>query len=111
MDDYRDQGLIFPSQRGTLMNANPTSRSFKPILGRASLPDIRLHDLRHTCGTLMLWEGVHNKACSGTPRHATISITFDTYSHWLPCTGDEAAGATESIFGRRKEVWVVVKGA
>ncbi len=43
------------------MNANPTSRSFKPILGRAGLPDIRLHDLRHTCGTLMLWEGVHIK--------------------------------------------------
>ena len=42
-EDYQDQGLIFPSRRGTPMNArNLTSRSFKPILKRAGLPDIRL---------------------------------------------------------------------
>jgi len=44
------------------MNArNLTSRSFKPLLKRTGFPDIRLHDLRHTCATLMLCEGVHIK--------------------------------------------------
>ncbi|MBA3473716.1 MAG: tyrosine-type recombinase/integrase [Rubrobacter sp.] len=39
-----------------------TARSFKPILKRAGLPrSVRLHDLRHTCATLLLCEGVHPK--------------------------------------------------
>jgi integrase len=37
---YQDRGLIFPSKRGTAMNANNlTARSFKPILKRAKLQD------------------------------------------------------------------------
>jgi integrase len=98
-DHYHDQGLIFPSRKGTPMNArNLISRSFKPILKRAGLPDIRLHDLRHTCATLMLCEGVHIKLVQELLGHATVSITLDTYSHLLPGMGDEAAGATQHIF-------------
>ena len=98
-DEYRDQGLVFPSQKGTPMNAsNLTGRNFKPILKRAGLPGIRLHDLRHTCATLMLCEGVHVKLVQELLGHATISITLDTYSHLLPGMGGEAAGAMERIF-------------
>ena len=81
------------------MNArNLISRSFKLILKRAGLPDIRLHDLRHTCATLMLCEGVHIKLVQELLGHATVSITLDTYSHLLPGMGYEAAGAMERIF-------------
>jgi integrase len=81
------------------MNAsNLTGRNFKPILKRAELPGIRLHDLRHTCATLMLCEGVHVKLVQELLGHATISITLDTYSHLLPGMGGEAAGAMERIF-------------
>ena len=100
-DNYQDQGLIFPSRKGTPMNArNLTGRSFKPILKRAGLPDIRFHDLRHTCATLMLCEGVHVKLVQELLGHATISITLDTYSHLLPGMGDEATLAMERIFSR-----------
>ena len=98
-DNYQDRGLIFPSRKGTPMNArNLTARSFKPLLKRAGLPDIRLHDLRHTCATLMLCEGVHIKLVQELLGHATISITLDTYSHLLPGMGDEATCAMERIF-------------
>jgi integrase len=98
-DDYQDQGLVFPSRRGTPMNAkNLTARSFKPILRRSGLPNIRLHDLRHTCATLMLCEGVHIKLVQELLGHATISITLDTYSHLLPGMGDETAWAMDRIF-------------
>jgi len=83
------------------MNArNLTGRSFKPILKGAGLPDIRLHDLRHTCATLMLCEGVHVKLVQELLGHATIAITLDTYSHLLPGMGDEATGAMDRIFSR-----------
>jgi integrase len=80
------------------MNAmNLTARSFKPILERAELPNIRLHDLRHTCATLLLSKGVHPKLVQELLGHVTISITLDTYSHVLPGMGDQTATAMESL--------------
>jgi integrase len=94
---WEDKGLIFPSQRGTTMNArNLTARSFKPILKRTGLPDIRLHDLRHACVTLLLSRGVHPKFVQELLGHATIAITLDTYSHVLPAMGDQTAAAMEA---------------
>jgi integrase len=46
-DLYRDDGLVFTSGVGTLINpSNLRRRSFKPLLQRAGLPQIRFHDLR-----------------------------------------------------------------
>jgi integrase len=79
------------------MNAkNLTARSFKPILKRTGLPDIRLHDLRHTCATLLLSRGVHPKFVQELLGHATIAITLDTYSHVLPGMSDQTASAMEA---------------
>jgi site-specific recombinase XerD len=79
------------------MNArNLTARSFKPILERAELPrSVRLHDLRHTCATVLLKRGQHPKFVQELLGHATISQTLDTYSHVLPGMGDELADAMD----------------
>ncbi len=42
------------------------------------LPQIRLHDLRHTHATLALQAGIHPKVVSERLGHATVSITLDT---------------------------------
>jgi integrase len=52
---YEDWGLVFATDTGTpLEPSNIDRRSFKPLLRAAGLPDIRFHDLRHTCATLLL---------------------------------------------------------
>jgi integrase len=57
---HEDQGLVFATGKGTpLEPQNVVNRDFKPLLRRAELPDIRWHDLRHTCFTLLLPRGVH----------------------------------------------------
>ena len=44
---YKDQGLIFATAAGTpIQPENLVKRSFKPLLKRAGLPEIRFHDLR-----------------------------------------------------------------
>src|SRR5919107_727483 len=54
-DLYRDHGLVFTSGIGTLFNpTNLRRRSFAPLLEGAGIPQIRFHDLRHTCATLLL---------------------------------------------------------
>ena len=93
---YEDRGLIFASEVGTPFNRhNLTQRSFKLLLKRAELPNIRFHDLRHTCATLLLSKGVHPKFVQELLGHATIAITLDTYSHVLPGMGDQTATAIE----------------
>jgi integrase len=72
-----------------------TARRFKPLLKLAGLPQIRFHDLRHTCATLLLSENVNPKIVSEMLGHATIAITLDTYSHVLPTMQESAAQATE----------------
>ena len=90
---WEDHRLVFPNQVGKTINAkNLTARSFKPLLERAGLPrSVRLHDLRHTCATVLLSRGVYPKLVQKFLGR-NISITLDTYSHVLPSMGDAAAG-------------------
>jgi integrase len=79
---WQEGGLVFPSMAGTTTSGtNLLGRYFKPLLKRAELPTIRLHDLRHTCATVLLMAGKHPKYVQELLGHASISITLDTYSH------------------------------
>jgi len=83
-DRWYDDDLVFCSVVGTpLSRHNLGSRSFKPLLRRANLPNIRFHELRHTCATLLLSKNVHPKLVQELLGHASISTTLDTYSHVL----------------------------
>ncbi|CAA9446419.1 MAG: Integrase [uncultured Rubrobacteraceae bacterium] len=95
---WEDHRLVFPNQVGKTINAkNLTARSFKPLLIEVGLPkSVRLHDLRHTCATLLLSRGVHPKIVQELLGHATTSITLDTYSHVLPNMQGQAVTAMES---------------
>jgi integrase len=91
---YQDQGLVFASESGSLINpSNLRQRSFIPLLNRAGLPKITFHDLRHTCASLLFQKNIHPKLAQDLFGHASVAITLDTYSHMLPGMGSEAADA------------------
>ncbi len=97
---YANRGLVFATGTGTHVNPeNLVKRSFKPLLKKAGLPEIRFHDLRHTCATLLLGRGVHPKIVQELLGHATIAMTLDTYSHYLHPMGDQASGAMGDALG------------
>jgi integrase len=97
---YQPGGLVFATEHGTLINpSNLRNRSFKPLLRRAfgeGGPDICFHDLRHTCATLLLIQGTHPKLVQELLGHATIAMTLDTYSHFLPSMGEQTVRAMEA---------------
>jgi hypothetical protein len=68
---YKGVGLVLATKRGTSLNpSNFRKQSFAPLLEKAGLPAIRLHDLRRTCATLLLGRNVDPKIdseCWGTP--------------------------------------------
>jgi integrase len=93
---WSENGLIFASEAGEPLDRRYiTTHRFKPLLKRAKLPQIRFHDLRHTCATLLLSKNVNPKVVSEMLGHASIAITLDTYSHVLPNMQESAAKAME----------------
>ena len=97
---YEDSELVFATGKGTPLDAqNIVNRHFKPLLKRAGLPPIRWHDLRHTCATLLLGRGVHPKLVQHLLGHASITITLDRYSHWIPSMGRHAAEGMDKALG------------
>jgi integrase len=93
---WEENGLIFASEIGKPLDRRSIIKyQFKKLLKCGRLPDIRFHDLRHTCATLLLGRNVNPKIVSEMLGHASIAITLDTYSHVLPNMQNEAAKALE----------------
>ena len=61
----------------------PPGSSLQAAPQRAELHAIRLHDLRHTCATILLMAGKHYKYLQDFLGHASMSITPDTCSHGI----------------------------
>ncbi len=98
--DWQDNDLVFCTRVGTPLAAcNLHRRSFKPLLEKAGLPDIRFHDLRHTCASLLLGQNEHPKVVQDLLGHSTISLTMDTYSHLMEGMRRSAAQKMESLLG------------
>jgi integrase len=98
--EWHDNGLVFATGKGTPLDAqNIVNRHFKPLLRRAGLPDIRWHDLRHTCLTILLARGTHPKYVQHLAGHASIQLTLDRYSHWMPSMGRNTAEGMDEALG------------
>jgi site-specific recombinase XerD len=82
---WKNWRLLFCVERGKPWNRQSLGRrSFIPLLKRASLPDIRFHDLRQTCATLLLRRGHYPKLVQELLGYASVATTLDRYSHVLP---------------------------
>lgn len=53
------------------------------------------HDLRHSCASLLLAQGVAPRVVMETLGHSRIAITLDTYTHVLPALQRDAADAMD----------------
>jgi integrase len=90
-------GWIFTDGSGEPLHPHAISQAFERIARRAGLPVIRLHDLRHTHGTLLIKAGVPVKVVSERLGHATPAFTIDTYQHVLPGMQADAARLFEKL--------------
>lgn len=78
---WEDHDLVFPSERGTPMEPTNLSRSFAQLRNVAGLPDVRLHDLRHTVVSLLMELGVPPHVVQAIARHADVKVTLKIYAH------------------------------
>jgi len=66
---------------------------------------IRLHDARHTHASLMLKQGIHPKIVQERLGHASIQMTFDTYSHVAPGLQQAAAEGFDRLLNHKIEAF------
>ena len=82
--DISDQ-RAFPSPDGSILDPdNLYHRYFVPVLAKSGIRKIRLHDLRHTFGSLLLQNGASIVYVKDQMGHSSIQVTVDTYGHLIP---------------------------
>lgn len=94
---YHDENLVFARSDGSPIRPQTFGQAFKALASRAGTPAIRLHELRHTHGTLLIKGGVHPKVASSRLGHSGVAITLDLYSHMLPGMDKQAAQQFEAL--------------
>lgn len=94
---WQDNGLVFTTKIGTPLNQSRLLKEFRALLESAGLPRIRFHDLRHTCASLLLAQGVGPRQIMELLGHSQIGLTMDTYTHIMPDLKREAAEAMSEV--------------
>jgi integrase len=76
---------VFPSADGSILDPdNLYHRYFVPVLKQSGIRKIRLHDLRHSFGSLLIQKGASIVYVKEQMGHSSIQVTVDTYGHLVP---------------------------
>lgn len=96
---WRDSGLVFTTTIGTPLDPRNVLRHFSRVLSAAGIAHVRFHDLRHSCATLLLAQGVPARVVQDILGHSAIRVTMDTYAHVMPSMREDAMRAMDSVLG------------
>jgi integrase len=96
---WTDSGRVFTSKTGAPLDRSGVISAFHKALADAGLPRMRFHDLRHSCATLLLVQGVSPRVVMDVLGHTEIWMTMDLYSHVLPPLQRDAADRMEQLLG------------
>ena len=86
-------GYVFVDKMGNLYKPSMVSDAFQTLLKRYGLRKIRFHDIRHSCASLLLKNGVNPKLIQEWLGHSDISTTMNIYAHLDTTTKDVSAAA------------------
>lgn len=84
-ESLEENDLVFTNPTGSPMLPNTVTHAFGKIALKVGL-DVTLHSLRHSHISMLIRQGVHDKAISDRAGHSTISTTMDIYGHLMADT-------------------------
>ena len=94
-------GLVFTTENGGPLDGTVVTHQFHRLLDQAGLPQRRFHDLRHSCATLLLAQGVPARVVMEILGHSQIALTMNTYAHVIPELRRDAAQRMEELIQDR----------
>src|SRR5262249_14420244 len=92
-----DDHHVVTRQDGEPLQPRSLTHAFVKFIRSRNLPQIRLHDLRHSHATHMLAAGVHPKIAQERLGHSSVGVTIDLYSHVLPGMQAEAVTRVDAV--------------
>jgi integrase len=101
---WKGQNLVFCTSIGTPIAPRNLLRSYKALLGRAGLPDMRFHDLRHSFVTLLLAQGESLKVVQELAGHSDPRITQQIYQHVTSDQKRQAVVRMDALLEANEEV-------
>jgi integrase len=81
---YANLGYVVCNEAGEPYHPSTLSKLWQAAIKNLDVPQVRLHDARHTCATLMHLQGVPIALVAAWLGHADVSFTFRTYVHAQP---------------------------
>jgi integrase len=96
---YESEPWVVVNELGVPIHPESYSDKFEVLVRKAGVPKIRLHDTRHTCGTLLHLRGVPAAVIAAWLGHARVSFTMATYVHSQDEALKEAATVLGSMYG------------
>ncbi|TMC54240.1 MAG: site-specific integrase [Chloroflexi bacterium] len=99
---WKEWGLVFTRPDGYPLDGTVVTHQFHRFLEQAGLPQRRFHDLRHSCATLLLAQGVSPRVVMEILGHSQIALTMNTYTHVVPDLRKDAAARMESLLNERE---------
>lgn len=79
------QQLILQNRVGGILRYADAATAYRKHASRVGIPKGEgLHQLRHTCVSMLISKGAHPKEIQDWVGHASISETMDTYGHLFP---------------------------
>jgi integrase len=90
---YSDEfkAYIFVDRLGDLLKPDYVSATFRKLLKNNNLSPIRFHDLRHSCASLLLANGIDMKRIQEWLGHSSMSTTARFYAHLKADSKNETA--------------------
>lgn len=108
--------LVFRTPSGTpLRGDNFRTNHWLPAVKKAHAadptfpPKLRLHDLRHSCASVLIKSGLNAKAVQSFLGHSSISVTFDLYGHLFEDWHDDIPNVLDEVH-RSAPVLTVIAG-
>jgi len=97
-DSYNEKytDYICVDDIGNRISPGVITENFPRILKRNNLRKIRFHDLRHTCASLLLANGVSMKDIQEWLGHSDFGTTANTYAHLMVDSKQDSANAMRS---------------
>ncbi|BBZ65761.1 integrase [Mycolicibacterium insubricum] len=76
---YQGSGYVVVNEAGEALSPHALTSRWERMLSGAGIRHVRLHDARHTCGTLMHLDGVPIAVISAWLGHSSKAFTIQTY--------------------------------
>jgi integrase len=100
LDSLTDGHLLVTSMSGKALSKSTLRGNFRRILRKAGLPLLRIHDLRHSCASLLLGEGVAAQTVATFLGHSEVKTTLNIYGHVARAQSRDAAAALDVLLGQ-----------